>query len=72
MSRIACVLGLTLAGLAGQAAECFGDHLITITGGVFWQIMAARGLECPSRAISSLRVAPVAAASVPPVCLRSA
>jgi hypothetical protein len=34
MSRIACVLGLTLAGLAGQAAECFGDHLITITGGV--------------------------------------
>src|SRR5215471_7296559 len=32
---------------------------------------AALVLECPSRAISSLRLAPVAAASVPPTCFRS-
>ena len=48
MSRIACVLGLTLAGLAGQAAECFGDHLITITGGVFWRSQILQPSECSS------------------------
>ena len=32
---------------------------------------AALVLECPRRAISSFRLAPVAAASVPPTCLRS-
>ena len=70
MSRIACVLGLTLAGLAGQAAECFGDHLITITGGVFLRVRLwpRGGPECPGWAISSLRSARGGGERLP-VCL---
>jgi len=56
--------------LTGQPAKRLRDQLITIARRLLVDHRGAR-TRMPEPAISSLGVAPVAAASVPPACLRS-
>ena len=56
------------ADLTGQAAEC-RDGMVAVSCGVLVD-QRGRVLECPSRAINSLRLAPAAAARVLPVALQ--